>query len=214
MPTHTLKINTNMVCGGCSGTVEKALWTVPGVTTVSVSLDSQTAKIETKSDEIACLCAKKGDGTCSCGIGNCKCMEKALLTAVTAVGFDAIVATSSDVHKCGSNSNSKGKGSGGHCGAVNCTCGADCQCGDNCQCAGCPASSTTSASSCCGNNSKGGPCGKRNCTCGPNCQCGDSCQCANCNSNSSLWTMQNISIGVALFAVGWVASSRFGGRGR
>ena len=198
MPTHYLKINTHMVCGGCTNTVEKALLQVPNVSAVSVSLDSQTAKVDTTNDNEACQCSKTADGKCPCG-DNCLCMEKALLAACDAVGFGA-AATTAEAHRCG------GGDQGQKCGAPDCTCGDDCQCGTTCQCAGCPGSTTATS---CGK----GKCDSLACTCGPNCQCGATCTCATCPRNPAAMrhnVLTHISLGVALFAVGWMASKKLG----
>mmetsp|Transcript_79705 Transcript_79705/g.179780 ORF Transcript_79705/g.179780 Transcript_79705/m.179780 type:complete len:165 (-) Transcript_79705:87-581(-) len=136
MPIHVLSIKTKMVCGGCTGTVEKALKAVPGVGEVSVSLETQSARVTTTSDEAACKCAKGADGMCKCG-ANCQCMVKALAAAVSDVGFEAEAADLS-TFTCG-------KAQAGPCGAPGCTCGPNCQCGPNCKCAGCPGGTGTGA---------------------------------------------------------------------
>ena len=195
MPTHYLSITTPMVCGGCTSTVEGALKAVEGVTAVSVSLQSKVAKIETSSDEIACTCAKTVDGTCPCGT-SCKCMEAKLLKAISDVGFEGKTTTEASF-KCGGAS-----AAAGPCGAANCTCGPNCQCGTGgCQCAGCPGKA-------CGGSSGASPCGKWLCSCGAKCQCGPNCMCASCNGMSDLGV--KVALGAALFAVGWMAATKFG----
>lgn len=200
MPIHYLKINTKMVCGGCSSTVEKALSALPGVSAVSVTLSSQSAKVDTScADSIACDCSKTPDGKCSCG-DVCKCMVESLINACEAVGFDAVAADAS-VHQCGSTDKK------GPCGSPVCTCGDDCQCGpDGCKCAGCPGNSKAS----CGVGK--GPCSSPNCNCGSDCQCGPNCTCSTCPKPKERYdaNMTNVAVGVTLFAIGWMASKRFG----
>jgi len=193
MPTHYLKLSskTPMVCGGCTSTVETALKAVPGVTGVSVVLTGQTAKIDTSNDELACDCTKTVEGTCKCG-ANCKCMEQKLMAAVKDVGFES-TPTTQDAFECG------GDQKLGPCGAANCTCGPNCQCGPTCGCAGCPGKS-------CGAGG-GGKCGKFLCTCGPNCQCGANCTCTKCNG---IDFGIKLGIGAAVFAMGWMAATKFG----
>eukprot|EP00421_Protoceratium_reticulatum_P065653 CAMPEP_0168408534 /NCGR_PEP_ID=MMETSP0228-20121227/26719_1 /TAXON_ID=133427 /ORGANISM="Protoceratium reticulatum, Strain CCCM 535 (=CCMP 1889)" /LENGTH=166 /DNA_ID=CAMNT_0008422221 /DNA_START=54 /DNA_END=554 /DNA_ORIENTATION=+ len=166
MPIHNLSITTKMVCGGCTGTVEKALQAVTGVKEVSVALDTQSARVVTVSDEVACKCPKGPDGKCCCG-DNCQCMAKALVSAVEDVGFSAEVA--SGAFACG-------KAGAGPCGAPGCTCGPNCMCGTNCKCAGCP-------------GGQGG---------------------AAVKAKAPADLLMYATIGVAVFAAGWMAAKRFG----
>ena len=124
-----LSITTKMTCGGCSGTVEKALLDVNGVTGVSVSLTSQTALVTTQGCA-GCTCKASNGGTCPCGDA-CECTSKALIAAAAAVGFDAVKADAA-AHSCSSAKK------GGPCNSPSCTCGPNCQCGDDCKCASCP----------------------------------------------------------------------------
>jgi copper chaperone CopZ len=137
MPTHYFKITTPMVCGGCTSTVERALLAVPGVSGVSVSLESQAAQVHTTKDDVACQCT-----VCNCG-PKCECMTKSLVKALSAVGFDSTIATAADF-TCGSSSGTTGTtAKPPPCGHAKCTCGANCQCGRTCQCAGCPGNASS-----------------------------------------------------------------------
>lgn len=187
MPDHYLKISTPMVCGGCTGTVEKALMQVPGVSAVSVSLDSKAAHVITLDDSIACKCKD-----CKCDV--CQCMSKSLVNATATVGFESVVATAADF-SCGT------KTAGGHCGNAECTCGDNCQCGSNCQCAGCPGSACGASSS---------SCGKVGCTC-TTCTCGAGCACTGCQSPllQFVTSPTNLAIGAALVGIGWMAATKF-----
>ena len=195
-----LSITTKMTCGGCSGTVEKALLGVNGVTGVSVSLTSQTALVTTQGCA-GCTCKASNGGTCPCGDA-CECTSKALIAAAAAVGFDAVKADAA-AHSCSSAKK------GGPCNSPSCTCGPNCQCGDDCKCAGCPAPTT----SCCdsGAAKNAGPCNSPSCTCGPNCQCGDDCKCASCPQPFAISSdmLTHAAIGIAIFAAGWMAAKRF-----
>mmetsp|Transcript_220 Transcript_220/g.318 ORF Transcript_220/g.318 Transcript_220/m.318 type:complete len:197 (+) Transcript_220:129-719(+) len=195
MPSHYLKIKTKMVCGGCTGTVEKALLAVPGVNAVSVSLASQTAKVDTSDDSVACKCSKTSEGNCPCGDA-CQCMAKALVAALEEVSFDAEIGGDESTHKCDSSGTKKGS-----CGAPGCTCGPDCQCGPDCTCGGCPGSKS------CGTGST--PCGRPNCTCGANCTCGEFCACPSCSKPGLSIDMTTIGIAVACIGIGWMAAKRF-----
>lgn len=187
MPTHYLKITTPMVCGGCTGTVEKALLAVPGVSGVSVSLDSKAAQVHTTDNEIACKCK-----VCNCD--TCQCMAKSLVAATAAAGFDSTIATAADF-SCGSDTKL------GHCGSPNCTCGDNCQCGSQCQCAGCPGSACGSGAST--------SCGKLGCTC-TSCTCGAGCSCTSCQSGLLQYvTPTNVAVGAALVGIGWMAAIKF-----
>jgi copper chaperone CopZ len=180
MPTTYLKIATPMVCGGCTGTVEKALMAVPGVSGVSVSLDSKAAKVHVANNAIVAA--------------------ESLVAATAAVGFDSTVGSAADF-TCGS---SKAKSGGGPCGHPNCTCGHSCQCGSTCNCAGCPGSVCGA-----GKAGKAGACGKIGCTC-TNCQCGTTCGCTSCQSPvlAYLTSPTNLAMAAALIAVGFLAATK------
>jgi|Transcript_3765 copper chaperone CopZ len=195
MSSHYLKINTAMVCGGCTGTVEKALLAVPGVHSVSVALSSQSVKVDTMDDSVACQCTKTAEGKCPCG-SNCQCMGKSLVAALKDVGFDAEISGDASTHKCDASGTKKGP-----CGAPDCTCGGDCQCGTDCKCGGCPGSKS------CGQGSES--CGRPNCTCGPSCTCGDACSCPTCPEPGRSIDMTSVAIGIACIGIGWMAAKRF-----
>ncbi|KAK5110131.1 hypothetical protein LTR62_006265 [Meristemomyces frigidus] len=48
MAEHTYKFNVTMTCGGCSGAVERVLKKLDGVKSYDVSLDTQTATVQTE----------------------------------------------------------------------------------------------------------------------------------------------------------------------
>ncbi|KAJ5602151.1 hypothetical protein N7510_011685 [Penicillium lagena] len=50
MSDHTYKFNVTMTCGGCSGAVERVLKKLDGVKDFDVSLESQTATVNTGPD--------------------------------------------------------------------------------------------------------------------------------------------------------------------
>ncbi|KAJ5808915.1 hypothetical protein N7474_010184 [Penicillium riverlandense] len=50
MSDHTYKFNVTMTCGGCSGAVERVLKKLDGVKEFDVSLESQTATVNTGPD--------------------------------------------------------------------------------------------------------------------------------------------------------------------
>jgi copper chaperone CopZ len=178
MPTTYLKISTPMVCGGCTGTVEKALMAVPGVSGVSVSLDSKAAKVHVANNAIVA--------------------SEALVAATAAVGFDSTVGTAADF-TCGS----KAKSGGGPCGHPNCTCGHSCQCGSTCNCAGCPGSVCGAGKAGVGACGKIG-CTCTNCQCGTTCGC-TSCQSP---VLAYLTSPTNLAMAAALIAVGFLAATK------
>jgi copper chaperone len=53
MSTHTYKFNVAMSCGGCSGAVDRVLKKLDGIEKYEVSLDKQTAEVETKDDSLS-----------------------------------------------------------------------------------------------------------------------------------------------------------------
>ncbi|KAK4575149.1 Cytosolic copper metallochaperone [Recurvomyces mirabilis] len=48
MAEHNYKFNVTMTCGGCSGAVERVLKKLDGVKSYDVSLDTQTATVQTE----------------------------------------------------------------------------------------------------------------------------------------------------------------------
>ncbi|CAL5870005.1 uncharacterized protein PFLUO_LOCUS4238 [Penicillium psychrofluorescens] len=50
MSDHMYKFNVTMTCGGCSGAVERVLKKLDGVKEFDVSLESQTATVNTGPD--------------------------------------------------------------------------------------------------------------------------------------------------------------------
>jgi copper chaperone CopZ len=118
MKAYYFKITTPMVCSGCTSTIERAVSNVKGVQAINVSLTSQTAHVDMIDASANCNCAKtKGDddddddtvGTsCPCG-DDCQCTARALMSAMTAVGFDCEVTTAEE-HQASSAGGNNGTG--------------------------------------------------------------------------------------------------------
>ena len=80
--TYYFKVTTPMVCTCCSNTIERALSSsVNGIKTMSVSLTSQTVKVDMI--QSLCNCLPNEDGTCPCGDA-CQCTERAIMAAIEA----------------------------------------------------------------------------------------------------------------------------------
>lgn len=89
--------------------------------------------------------------------------------------------------------------------ACKCTKGPDgkCKCGDQCQCM---QKSLVAALGEAGFNATvDGIANLCNCVCGVTCACGPNCT---CTKKSTLY-LQKASIGIAVFAIGWMASKKF-----
>jgi len=52
MASHNYKFNVSMSCGGCSGAIDRVLKKLEGVKDYEVSLDNQTAVVNTVDDSL------------------------------------------------------------------------------------------------------------------------------------------------------------------